>query len=445
MNYLINIAGPSGVGKTTIANLILSMQEYNSCIIVSGDDSHKWERGSKNWQKFTHLNPEANNIKDEFKQLFLLKNDKIIKRKNYNHATGKFDPEKEITPKKIIIYEGLHALYEKQVRDISNLKIYVDTDEELKIAWKLKRDLNKRGYTEQQILETIKKRMDDEKKFIIPQKNFADAVVKFTLDETNGVMFHYEILNNSFYNFFEKLKSFYNLKKDFINICKLISENDDLIQNKGGNISVKFEDKTIITSSGYDIKNVSMFEGNCILETKSPKNIIYNYGRPSMEVKSHLALDEATIHTHPIYLLAILCSKESKNILKKIYKNYKFDYIEYVTPGDDLYEKIKTYKNNIIFCENHGLFVTSKNLYQSLKITNEINEIAKKFIVKNNIKDLETSDHLFPDSVVLNTNKQLNNTIFSYIISSKLEPKFLNKQQIENILNLEAEKYRSKQ
>ena len=68
-NRVISISGPSGVGKTTISNLIISVLEANSAIIISGDDSHKWERGSDNWKNFTHLNPEANNIDKEFKQL----------------------------------------------------------------------------------------------------------------------------------------------------------------------------------------------------------------------------------------------------------------------------------------------------------------------------------------------------------------------------------------
>ena len=61
---LINISGSSGVGKTTIATiLVLVLSNLNKKVLhLCGDDLHKWERNSKNWNKFTHFNPKANNI-----------------------------------------------------------------------------------------------------------------------------------------------------------------------------------------------------------------------------------------------------------------------------------------------------------------------------------------------------------------------------------------------
>jgi len=446
MNFLINIAGPSGVGKTTMANMIMSVNEFDSSVIISGDDSHKWPRGHINWEKYTHLNPKANNLEKEYTQLLELKNNKQIFRSHYNHTNGMFDQETLINPKKNIIYEGLHALYNEEVRNISDLKIYIDTDEELKIAWKIKRDLNKRGYSEEQILETIKRRMEDEKEYILPQKLYADVVVKFTFDESEGVNFEYNCINKKFINLFEKIKNFYELKKQFIKVCKLLSEEQDLIQNKGGNVSVKYDNSMLITSSGFQLSNVSVFEGLCVIEKNNINNIIFNYGRPSMESRIHSHLDKATIHTHPKQLLTILCSKESKKIIKKLYKNYNFDYISYASPGYSLYNQIKNSHSKIIFCENHGLFVSSNDLYESYLITKQINEIATKFIINNTNKiDHHVTDKpLFPDSVILTElNKKLNNDIFNNILNCNLNPKFLNKKQIKDVLNMEEEKYRS--
>ena len=91
MNTLICVAGTSGVGKTTVANLLSCVLENNSSVIVSGDDCHKWERNNEMWKKFTHLNPEANNIELEFENLLKLKNNQNILRKKYNHHSGFFD------------------------------------------------------------------------------------------------------------------------------------------------------------------------------------------------------------------------------------------------------------------------------------------------------------------------------------------------------------------
>ena len=446
MNFLISIAGPSGVGKTTMANMLLSISDYNSSIIISGDDAHKWERKSKNWQVFTHLNPEANNLHEDYIQLLSLKNNNTISRKHYNHSNGLFDQPEIIEPKNTIIYEGLHALYLEELRNIVDLKIYIDTDEELKIAWKLKRDLNKRGYTETQILETIKKRLNDEKNFILPQKQYADVIAKFTFDEIEGVNFEFNVKNNKFFNLFKRLENFYNVKKQFIKVCKTLSENEDLIQNKGGNLSCKYDNKMLITSSGFELKNVSMFEGVCITERKNINNIIYKHGRPSMESLVHSHFKDCVIHTHPFYLMSILCVKNSKSLIKKLYKNYNFDYIKYVPPGFELYKQIKNCSSDIVFCQNHGLFVNNIDLEKCLIMTKEINEIAKQFIIKNTKKQEKhsTNKFLFPDSVILNEhNKSLNNSIFTNIVNCDLKPKFLNNKEIKHILNMEEEKYRS--
>jgi uridine kinase/ribulose-5-phosphate 4-epimerase/fuculose-1-phosphate aldolase len=447
MSFLVNIAGPSGVGKTTITNLILSVSDYGKSTIISGDDAHKWPRNDLNWQIFTHLNPEANNLQEDYNQLLMLKKGYSIKRSHYNHSNGLFDEPTEISSNNILIYEGLHALYSQQMRDISDLKIYIDTDQDLKIAWKIKRDLNKRGYTENQIYETIKRRMNDETNFILPQKQYADAIVKFTLDESDGVCLEYQLFNDTYVGLFEKIKTFYNLKKQFIKTCKQLSEDEQLVQNKGGNISAKYDNKMLITSSGYELKNVSMFEGLCIVETEHPKNVVFNYGRPSMETMVHSKLGKAVIHTHPVDLLPILCSKNGKSLIKRLYKNYKFDFVPYVAPGNDLYEKIKDCATDIIFCENHGLFVCSDNLQKSFTITKEINKIAKNFITDtaHDTKEHITSRILFPDAVVLKQSNQiLNDSVYTKIINCKLKPKFLNKKEIVHILNMEEEKYRSK-
>ena len=202
-NKVISISGPSGVGKTSIANLIMCVLGKDS-LILSGDDSHRWERGDPKWRVYTHLNPAANNLESEKKSLLDLKDNKPIARKHYNHNTGKFDKEKIIAPKSHIIYEGLHTLYDIQLQNLADLKIYVDTDEELKLAWKMKRDLKERGYTKDQVISAIKKRSPDEKKYILPQRKSADVIVKFKFSES-GILFDYELRDASYRSFFESV------------------------------------------------------------------------------------------------------------------------------------------------------------------------------------------------------------------------------------------------
>jgi len=443
-NKIILISGTSGVGKTTIAKLLLCYFGSDYSLIISGDDCHKWERNSKNWEKYTHLNPKANNIQQEYNSLFSLKNDYVISRKIYNHSNGLFDEEKTIEPKKNIIYEGLHSLYEKKIRDISYLKIYVDTDEELKIAWKINRDLNKRGYTEEQILKNIQRRMVDEQKYIIPQKEYADAIVKFTFNDS-GVNFKYHTKNDTFLNFFESVKKIYDFNKQFVKICNLIAEDESLVQNKGGNISLKFNNKLMITSSGVNLSNISIFDGYCICENK--KNII-NSDKPSMEIDSHLLIDsKAIIHAHPVSLLTILCCEQSQQILEELYKQYNFNLIDYQMPGIKVANSIEKMKDSkIIFLKNHGVFIGAEDLESAFQLTKKIEKIAKDYVQKN-FKEKTTiaasKEFLFPDSVIFEEkNRNLNNIILKNIIGCGLSPKFLSTAEINELLNSEEEKYR---
>ena len=109
MNNVIAITGPSGVGKTAISKIISICLGYENCCIISGDDYHLWERENENWRFFTHLNPLANNLEQSYEHIKKLKDNKPIRKKQYNHKNGKFTEEKTFFPKKFIVHEGLHA------------------------------------------------------------------------------------------------------------------------------------------------------------------------------------------------------------------------------------------------------------------------------------------------------------------------------------------------
>ena len=138
---LINISGSSGVGKTTISTIIsLVLTNLKSRVLhLCGDDLHKWERGDDNWKTITHLNPKANNLKLGEEQITSLLMGKTIKRDHYDHNTGKFIKDLEITPQEILINEGLHSLYSKNICKKGKLNIFVETEDELKYQWKLNR------------------------------------------------------------------------------------------------------------------------------------------------------------------------------------------------------------------------------------------------------------------------------------------------------------------
>lgn len=184
--FIICISGESGVGKSTIAKII-SLYYKNNTTTISSDDLHKWIRTDIHWNTFTHLNPEANNLELGDIHLKELSLNKSIYRSVYNHKTGYFEPPIKIEPKSIIINEGLHAFFTEESKNIANLKIYIDTSEDLTTHWKIIRDVEERGYKYSDVLETINKRKIDGK--IVRDQQISCADVIISVNSINKIKF----------------------------------------------------------------------------------------------------------------------------------------------------------------------------------------------------------------------------------------------------------------
>lgn len=173
---VIAICGDSGSGKTTLSNSL--KQYFNNSFTLECDRYHKWDRGNKQWQNITHLNPKANFITKMNKDIFDLKIGKSIYQVDYDHKTGTFTEREHIKNANNLIVCGLHCLYNKN-NEIYNLKIYIDTEPKLKTKWKLLRDTKARGHSSKNVLEQINKRKNDYYKYIYPQKELSDIIVNF--------------------------------------------------------------------------------------------------------------------------------------------------------------------------------------------------------------------------------------------------------------------------
>lgn len=174
---LIGIGGNSGVGKSRIANALTMLFGSSNVINIKGDDVHKWERGNENWNIYTHLDPKANDLYYDYNQLLKLKSGKSVKRRHYDHKTGKFIYDIVVKPNNIILYDGLHPYYIKQMRNIFDLKIFISPDLMLAKYWKIQRDIKYRGYSIEKVLEQIEMRMNDYSAYIAPQEKVADIII----------------------------------------------------------------------------------------------------------------------------------------------------------------------------------------------------------------------------------------------------------------------------
>ncbi len=175
--FIVGIAGDSGSGKTTFANAIRSLLGKEVVSSITLDDYHIYDRETRRKLGITPLHPEANNLNLIKTHLMLLKKGETIRKPTYDHKTGTFGEWEDFTPTPIVIVEGLHTLYDG-LRDYLDFKIFVDPARYVKRKWKIRRDVEERGYRREEVLEEIIKRESDYKRYIDFQKIYADVVIK---------------------------------------------------------------------------------------------------------------------------------------------------------------------------------------------------------------------------------------------------------------------------
>lgn len=177
--FTIGISGDSGSGKSTFLHVLEQTLGRQNLLFIEGDGDHRWERGEKMWESYTHLNPKANYLYRQAGDIKRLKSGVATSRVEYDHKTGKFSKAHWIHPRKYILICGLHSFYLPQMRRHLDLKIYMDAEENLRRYWKIQRDTALRGYRKEQIMEQIEKRMSDAERYIYPQKKYADMRIQY--------------------------------------------------------------------------------------------------------------------------------------------------------------------------------------------------------------------------------------------------------------------------
>lgn len=175
---LIGVAGDSGCGKSTFLRRLADLFGEELMTVICLDDYHSLDRKQRKEAGVTALNPKANNFDLMYEQIKALKEGNAIDKPIYNHETGEIDPPERIEPNRIIVIEGLHPMYDERVRGLLDFSVYLDIHDDVKIAWKIQRDMAERGHTYEDVLASINARRPDFEAYIDVQKQHADVVIQ---------------------------------------------------------------------------------------------------------------------------------------------------------------------------------------------------------------------------------------------------------------------------
>jgi phosphoribulokinase len=181
---ILGVVGNSASGKTTLVRGLTRILGEEHVTRVSADDYHRYDRRQRAELGLSPQDPEANHIDILTQHLLHLRRGEPVLKPVYRHRDGTFGPPVYVRPMRFLIVEGLLNFSSETLRSAQDVLVFLAPQEELRRAWKLKRDCTRRGYTSDEVLGQLDRQADDVKRFIDPQREFADLIVSFRAGAT---------------------------------------------------------------------------------------------------------------------------------------------------------------------------------------------------------------------------------------------------------------------
>lgn len=181
MPLVVGVAGGSGSGKTTVANYIYNAIGSDGVVLLQHDSYYKDQSGKPPEERarvnYDHPDSLDNDLIAE--HLYKLRHGEAIQMPIYDFKKHVRSPETIlIEPRPVIVVEGILVFYDAALRNQMNLKIFVDTDTDLRFIRRLQRDIAERGRSVDSVIEqylTTVRLMHQE--FVEPTKRYADLII----------------------------------------------------------------------------------------------------------------------------------------------------------------------------------------------------------------------------------------------------------------------------
>lgn len=178
---IIGIAGGTGSGKTTVVKKIMEMFPKEDVALLSQDSYYKDNSALplEERQKINFDHPDSIEFSLLEKHLRDLKNKKAIDEPIYSYLTCTRSSETiRVEPKDVIIVEGILIFTDKTIRNVCDVKIFVDAPADERLTRVIKRDMIERGRTAETVLDRYEKTVKPmHEAYIEPSKKYADIII----------------------------------------------------------------------------------------------------------------------------------------------------------------------------------------------------------------------------------------------------------------------------
>ena len=405
--FLLGICGGSASGKTSVSHVIYKTLGVENCLLFSMDNYYFGpnDEERKHLSDYNFDRPEALDLDLVYKHLLSLQKNEPIDMPLYNfNGSYRMKETQKVFPNKIIIFEGIFAFVDKRIRDMMDLKIFVDLASDIRLSRRVYRDIKDRARVLDTILERFHKFVKPAyNSYIAPTKKYADIIIPKGAENTQAVDLICQYLKN-------------NLKYDekSIKIIKKPSFNIEIDSNE------KEESNLIICKEKEDNIKLKKIFNNFINQERTRYYYLYLDILIKILIKLEKNYTEKNISSQINFIENTLYKEYKENTLFNKINNFQ-QIILFIPILLSINENLKNILIELNNKTEKNVIIIIESIYMSKKSYDEIKELnnnkflfivlycgnqfleREEFIKKGGI--INTSDELNKNRTVLNKNE----------------------------------------
>ncbi len=178
---VIGIAGGTGSGKTSVTRKILEHLDSSQVTVIQHDSYYKdiTAHGGKTAMEINFDHPDSLETGLLIQNVMALRQGRAVEEPIYNFTNHRrLEPTRRVDPRNIIIIDGILIFVDRELRDLMDIKIFVDTDADERLIRRMRRDILERGRSVESVMDQYMRTVKPmHLEFVEPSKHWADIII----------------------------------------------------------------------------------------------------------------------------------------------------------------------------------------------------------------------------------------------------------------------------